>query len=159
MSYLNPLRLNFAGRFKAAPSTVNNDPTHFNNETFKSQFQELQTKSDANGWWNPSGDAVFRLIDCAVTTAFVDGEEISGDHVLSFRVTDTADRMPAKMVDLDSEQQMVSQIFGLKVRLCDSEGKEGLSGEMDVTSFIDIWVRDTGKDSPTIGDGRFSTYY
>jgi hypothetical protein len=39
MSYLNPLRVNFAGKFKAAPSTVNNDPTHFNNATFRPQYQ------------------------------------------------------------------------------------------------------------------------
>ncbi|WP_263352906.1 hypothetical protein [Acidicapsa acidisoli] len=158
MSYLNPLRLNFAGRFKAAPSTVNNDPTHFNNATFKPQYQEWG-KGANNGWWNPSGDAVFRLIDCAVTTAFLGGDEVSGDRVLSFRVTDTATRMPAKMVDLDSEQQMVSQIWGLQVRICDAEGNDALSGEMDVTSFIDIWQRDIGSDVSKVGDGFFSTYY
>jgi len=158
MSYLNPLRLNFAGKFKAAPSTVNNDPTHFNNATFRPQYQEWGRGTE-NGWWNPSGDAIFRLIDCAVTTAFLDGNELSGDRVLSLRVSDSGTRMPAKMVDLDSEQQMVSQIWGLQIRVCDAEGNDAFSGEMDVTSFIDIWGRDVGSDVNKVGDGFYSTYY
>jgi len=39
MSYLNPLRLHFAGRFQANPSTVNNDPQHFDNATFTANDQ------------------------------------------------------------------------------------------------------------------------
>jgi hypothetical protein len=35
MSYLNSPRLTFSGQFQADPSTVNNDPTHFNNATFE----------------------------------------------------------------------------------------------------------------------------
>jgi hypothetical protein len=50
-------------------------------ETFKPQFREPETKSEPNGRWNPSGDAEFGLIDCAVTTAFVDGE---GSAVIVF---------------------------------------------------------------------------
>lgn len=40
MSYLNGLRLHFAGRFQAAPSTVNNDIAHYNNATFLPSYQE-----------------------------------------------------------------------------------------------------------------------
>jgi hypothetical protein len=29
MSYLDPLRLHFSGRFLAAPSTVNNNPDYY----------------------------------------------------------------------------------------------------------------------------------
>ncbi len=38
MSYLDPVRLHFAGRFQADVSTVNNDPTHYNNATFKPEY-------------------------------------------------------------------------------------------------------------------------
>jgi hypothetical protein len=31
MCYLNPPRLHFAGGFEAAPSTANNDVTHYDN--------------------------------------------------------------------------------------------------------------------------------
>jgi len=43
MSYLNPLRLHFAGQFQASVSTVNNDPVHFDNSRFKPAYQNLQT--------------------------------------------------------------------------------------------------------------------
>ena len=35
MSYMNPLRLHFAGQFQANVSTVNNDPGHFYNAVFR----------------------------------------------------------------------------------------------------------------------------
>jgi hypothetical protein len=38
MSYLNALRLHFAGQFQANPSTVNNDPGHFDNATFQPSY-------------------------------------------------------------------------------------------------------------------------
>lgn len=73
MSYLNPLRLHFAGQFQAGVSTVNNDPWHFNNVTFKASYQERQTGNSPdqwNGWFNPEGDADWRLIGCKVTAAW-----------------------------------------------------------------------------------------
>src|SRR6516162_8147880 len=58
MSYLDPLRLHFFGKFQAAPSTVNNDPLHFDNAKFKPSYQQLWNATAANGWWNPLGDAI-----------------------------------------------------------------------------------------------------
>ena len=74
MSYLNSLRLHFSGQFQAAPSTVNNDPLHYNNRTFQPSYQDPQSgnkPSQLNGWWNPGGDAVWRLIGCGVTGAYI----------------------------------------------------------------------------------------
>ncbi len=87
MSYLNPLRLHFAGRFQAAPSTINNDPTHFDNTTFQPQYQQRQPQI---GWWNPAGDAEWRLIGCNVTAAWLsDGSQAaSGDPILTCLVAD-----------------------------------------------------------------------
>lgn len=80
MSYLGPLRLHFAGKFQAAPSTVINDTTHFNNATFNPEFQKRQTPGHPNGWWNPDGDADWRLIGCKVTGAFdANGNPVAGD--------------------------------------------------------------------------------
>ena len=42
MSYLNALRLHFAGRFQANLSTVNNGPGHFDNAIFKPRYQDMQ---------------------------------------------------------------------------------------------------------------------
>jgi hypothetical protein len=39
MSYLSLPRIVFAGQFQADPSTVNNDPEHFDSGTFRSNYQ------------------------------------------------------------------------------------------------------------------------
>ncbi len=71
MSYLNPLRLHFAGRFQANVSTVNNDPAHFNNAGFQQSYQQMQGQNmnPPNGWFNPQGDAAWRFLGCAITSA------------------------------------------------------------------------------------------
>jgi hypothetical protein len=48
MSYLNSIRLHFAGQFQAAPSTVNNDPLHFDNATFQPSYQQPATGNQPN---------------------------------------------------------------------------------------------------------------
>jgi hypothetical protein len=91
MSYLGPLRLHFSGRFQAAVSTVNNDPHHYDSTTFTSADQELEDPSierPNEGWWNPRGDADWRLIDCAITSAFLpDGSATPSSDPIPFDPT------------------------------------------------------------------------
>jgi hypothetical protein len=143
MSYLNPLRLHFAGRFQAAPSTVNNDPLHFNNAGFIPAFQQRQDAGNANGWWNPDGDAAFRLIDCAVTAAWMSYEEPAAAHdpILKCLIGDSDRSPPAKLVDLDPEQQLTSEIWGLHVRICLGDGTNLLRARYETAAFSDIWDR------------------
>ena len=160
MSYLGPLRLHFAGRFQASVSTVNNDPLHYDNSKFKPSYQERQTgntPATLNGWWNPAGDAYWRLIGCGVTAAFLaDGSPAAGnDPVLQYLVADADQKVAAKLADLDPEQQMVSMIFGLEVRVCDSGGHTLLSGKYAPAPFMDIWDRATGDG----GDGGGGATY
>src|SRR5688500_1433904 len=120
MSYLDGTRLHFAGTFQAAVSTVNNDPNHYDNSQFDPSWWECQSATDANGWWNPPGDGAWRLIGCAVKSAFV-ADEPAGteDRIFSCTIADSDRAAPAKLVDLDPDQQMVSTIFGLTVRIAD----------------------------------------
>jgi hypothetical protein len=69
MSYLSFPRLIFAGQFQAQPSTVNNDPEHFDSATFKPNYQE-PGQGSTNGWWNPSGSAAWRFNDCTIQQVF-----------------------------------------------------------------------------------------
>lgn len=158
MSYLNPPRLHFAGRFQAAPSTVNNDLTHFNNKTFLPKYQKMQTPTSPNGWWNPSGDADWRLIGCNVTAAsLADGSPVDpGDPVLTYLVADSDRQVAAKLVDLDPEQQMASEIWGLDVRICNEAGETLLRGRYQPAAFIDIWSRAQGGGG---GDMAFGAMY
>lgn len=153
MSYLDPLRMHFAGKFQAAVSTVNNDPTHYDNRSFKPEFQVMP-----GGWWNPSGDADFRLIGCSATAAFdAAGEPLPDDPVLACLVADSDRQPPAKLVDLDPDQQMVSQIWGLEVRICDADGLNAVRGRFEMAPFTDIWRRATAAGGA--GDMAMSSMY
>lgn len=140
MSYLNPLRLHFAGQFQASVSTVNNDPDHYNNATFKPNYQQ---PGNANGWWNPRGDGAWRLIGCHVTSAFMaDGSAVGqADQIRMSLIADSDSKTSAKLVDLDPEQQLVSQIWGMEVRITDSAGNALVRGCYEPVGFMDIWKR------------------
>jgi hypothetical protein len=144
MSYLNALRLHFAGRFQANVSTVNNDPAHFDNAIFKPSYQKMQGPGmvPPNGWFNPQGDAAWRLLGCSVSSAWTPaGAVTAGDPVLGYILADSDTLAPAKLVDLDSEQQMVSEIWGLQVRIADAAGNTLLRADYDPAAFMDIWAR------------------
>lgn len=145
MSYLNPLRLHFAGKFQANVSTVNNDPGHFDNATFQPSYQQMQSSTGLNGWFNPQGDATFRFLGCAVTAAWLPSGQVTSDPVLQCIVADSDTQAPAKLVDLDSEQQLVSEIWGLQVRIADANGTTLLRGDFEPAAFLDIWDRAVGQ--------------
>ncbi len=162
MSYLNPPRLHFCGSFQAAISTVNNDPLHFNNATFEPSYQEVQAgnyPSQLNGWFNPRGNGDWRLIGCTVTSAFMaDGSPApNGDPVLAAIVADSDRAAPAKLVDLDPEQQLVSMIWGLEIRIATSAGETLVRGQFEPAAFMDIWDRSRG--SGVAGDSNAGAMY
>lgn len=147
MSYLEAPRFHFAGQFQAAPSTVNNDPTHYDNATFVPSDKLPQVPGGApRGWWNPRGNADWRFIGCRVSGgSYTDGSGVTADDaVLGMSIADSDRRAPAKMCDLDTEQQLVSEIWGLEVRVCDGAGTTLARGEFVPAPFIDIWDRARG---------------
>ncbi|HEY0378750.1 MAG TPA: hypothetical protein VGC87_17675 [Pyrinomonadaceae bacterium] len=152
MSYLDVPRLHFAGSFIAKPSTINNTPTNYDPA-------QLNAPGGLALAWNPNGNHDWEFLDCTVRTAVTgDGtvwnagkpESIIGAGV------ESRGRSPhnAKLVDLDTEQQMVSQIWGLRINVAVSE-TEYFVGNFRVMSFDDIWAR--------VPDGQqdwmFSAYY
>ncbi len=156
MSYLNSLRLHFSGKFQANVSTVNNDAGHYDNDAFKSSYQKLEGPhmKPPNGWFNPQGDAAFRLLGCTINSAWTPAGAVTpSDPVLRYIIADSNGRVPAKMVDLDPEQQLVSEIWGLEVRIADLNGDTLFSGQFLPVAFIDIWDRATGSGSGDIGAG------
>ena len=135
MSYLNPIRLHFAGQFQADVSTVNNTLQNFDNDTFA---------SDPVLSWNPGGGASFRLIGCTVTSVgYADGTTSTSDPIVGMEIAGANSRVAAKLVDLDTQQQGVSQIWGLTVRL--TNGSTDLfSGPFAMAPFSDMWPRAQG---------------
>ena len=155
MSYLGALRLHFAGQFQANVSTVNNDPAHFDNATFQQSYQAMQgtNMNPPNGWFNPQGDASFRLLGCAITSAWMPKGRVTNDPVVACSIADSDGAVPAKLVDLDPEQQLVSTIWGLEVRIADDKGGSLMRGTYVPAAFIDIWDRATGGGGGDIGAG------
>ena len=97
-------------------STVNNTATNFDNETFA---------KDAVLSWNPNGGASFRLIGCTVTSvAYEDGTTSTSDPIVGMQIAGANSRVAAKLVDLDTQQQGVSQIWGLTVRLTNGSARD-----------------------------------
>jgi hypothetical protein len=154
MSYLRGPRLVFSGRFQADPSTVNNDPEHFDSANFQPGYQQPQG-DQPNGWWNPDGTGAWRLADCVVTgVVYADGSTASdatADPIIGATLAANTGGDDARIVDLDSEHQMTSQIWGLKLFLGDAT--RGFSGGYDVASFLDLYSRAVGGDASDIAAG------
>ena len=72
MSYLGLPRLVFSGQFQADPSTVNNDPEHFDTDRFRSDYQlpSGPNMNPPNGWWNPDGSGAWRFYGCTVQRVY-----------------------------------------------------------------------------------------
>jgi hypothetical protein len=142
MAFLNPVRLVFAGRFQADVSTVNNDVRHYDDAEFRPNFQELGTKANPNGWWNPTGSGAYRFVGCRVTGAgYADGTWVSepaSDPVIGATIGGAADRTAGKLVDIDPQWQLASAPWGLAVRLL-SGTTELLGGEYKSNAFRDLW--------------------
>jgi len=150
MSYLDWPRLHFKGRFQADTSTVNNDVRHYKTDAFEPQFQAMMVghgqgeAQRTNGYWNPEGSGAWRMLGCKVTSAVLRDRVITDprmDPVIGMHIAGSNDRVAGKLVDLDPQQQAVSQIWGLQVALEDAENRRWFEGDYDVGTFINLWKR------------------
>ena len=142
MSYLNNLRLVFAGDFQADVSTVNNDVRHYDNATFEERFQKFQEGDVMNGWWNPIGSGAFRLINCRVTAVYYqDGTSSTEDPIVGLFINGSNNRVGGKMVDLDPQWQQASELWGLTVRLSASGDNPPnlFNAAFEPAPFRDLW--------------------
>ncbi|MBP4138564.1 hypothetical protein [Flavobacterium geliluteum] len=144
MSYLNVPRLTFSGDFISDVSTVNNDPQHYNNSSFEPSFQQFG-KGSQNGWWNPEGGATFGFQNCFVKRITgEDGTSTSDpllDGIIGQVVCGAEGRNSGKMVDLDPQQQMVSQLWGVTFRILTAKNELLLEGKIEPTGFRDLQMR------------------
>ncbi|MFF6888415.1 ferritin-like protein [Streptomyces sp. NPDC012421] len=156
MSYLGFPRLNFAGTFQADVATANNLPPYFDNDLFEPRFQWRMALPDPNGLWNPRGSGALRLTDVRVTSVCApDGRvlaESAEDPVVGGWIADDDRRPNGKFVDLDPQNQMVSEIYGMRLRILDAKGREQLRGDFAPAAMEDVWIRATlpsGRGDPS----------
>jgi hypothetical protein len=143
VSYLDLPRIHLFGTFFANPSTINNLTPNFNPAT--------PYTSQALGW-DPSGQALFK-VDVAVRTVLdAGGAPVTGNDAL---VGATLVSIPSpnhgKIVDLDPDQQNLSQVFGLTVQLLAADGKTVLfTGKAAACALTDLWGRTVGGQPQSI---------
>jgi hypothetical protein len=139
MSYLDSPRLHFRGWFQADVSTINNDVRMFQNTSFVPEYQQL----NQNGSWNPEGTGIFRILDCAVTGGFLHGRQLGAgdDPAIGMTVQNADRRAPGKLVDLDPQQQLVSEIWGMQVRLVNAGLSTVMQGEFRAAAFMNLWQK------------------
>src|SRR4051794_24768554 len=103
MSYLDQPRINFTGRFFTNVSTINNDLTNYD-----------PNAPVGDPGWNPTGIALFKFDSCRVT-----GVQSPGDNskLVGASVTTPPQPVAGKLVDLDPDEQMLSQVIGVALNL------------------------------------------
>ncbi len=112
MSYLDVPRLHFAGTFFTDPSTMDNDPQHYEVACL-----------NPSPWQDPNGCHHFRLVNCTIRSALDQtGASFADAAVIGAAVQSTDQPAPAKLADLDVYQQGVSSIFGLNVKIAFNDG-------------------------------------
>jgi hypothetical protein len=142
VSYLDLPRVLFDGDFQADVSTVNNDVQNFDIDTFD--------PGTSDEHWNPTGSGAFRLLNCRVRGAFdKSGAAAKADPVRAAVIGGSADRVAAKIVDLDPQWQLGSALWGLRVELRTDEHLI-LAGDFEPASFRDVWFPPAfGTQQPT----------
>lgn len=154
MSYLDRPRLYFSGSFKADPSTFNNDPKNFNMTPRGGQAPPI------NPDWNGGGSHFWQFHGCRVeAVAYLDGttaDDPAKDPVLGCPILSADSPAPGKLVDLDTDNQGVSEIWGLNVQLGTDQDANSFAGAFKVAAFDDLWF---ARSTTGSGDSAASAYY
>ncbi len=143
MSYLDGPRIHFAGFFQADVSTVNNIVNNYDTANFKPEYQEDP--------WNPNGTGVFRFVDVNVTGGFLEGKlltSVDEDVLIGCSLQDAHDKVAGKLVDLDPQQQMVSEIWGMQLRLTNADYPALFQGTYHPAGFFNLWRRQQEASAP-----------
>jgi len=159
MSYLGYPRLHFSGGFLADPSTINNTPNNYSNDNPDTNQLEL--------YWNPNGTGIFDLQECTVTkVVYAPGKETtdpSVDPIIGQSVKAVYSKAAPKLVDLDPDQQNVSEIWGLSLQVGGTSAnpqsiKNFVRGDYVEGSFNAIWGQAlNGPRSSASGSGVYQS--
>jgi hypothetical protein len=141
MSYFDLPRLYFSGTFRASPSTINNVDSNFAEPPI---LQKL---------WNPKGSHDFQILrgneftippsitvkPCTIQSIATSSGFVTDDPLLGQMVISTNSPAVAKLVDLDPDQQQVSQIWGMQLSIGDPNG-ERLVADYEPAYFQQIFT-------------------
>jgi hypothetical protein len=133
MSYLDVPRLHFYGTFTADPSTINNDPTNYDPGNWR--------KPDLS--WNPYGSHAWSIQGEIKSYVDQNGCYVycSEDNLIGATIHNIT-TLPAKLVDLDTDAQTRTRLYGLnlEIALPGSSGSVLLQGGfLDTASLLNLW--------------------
>ncbi len=128
MSYLSFPCINFSGMFTADPSTINNYPNNYGEEASAAKGGVGPT-DQVQLSWNPYGAGVWSIPSATVESYVMeDGTVITreshpDDPMFNLILENTASILgsPSKLVDLDTDEQTRTKLFGMYLQLRPNE--------------------------------------
>jgi hypothetical protein len=154
VSYLDPPRLHFAGTFLTNPSTINNAIENYSPTIVYNNNPPSDTNPNSV-WWNPMGQAFFKIPTATVTGAVGTKPVAPDDPVLNAQIvsviTGAMNAQYARLVDLDPDQQAVSLVVGLALQISTVNSSMSLTGVVRAMCIQDIWSRIVGGSAGGIG--------
>ena len=134
MSYLDWPRIHLGGTFFTDPSTVNNDPSHYD-----------QAVTRPSPWQDPKGLHRFKFVDVKVQAALdQNGVFVEHDPIIGAIANSTDQPSAAKIADLDVYQQGVPTIFGFALQISFSNNLDqqfNVVGAMDPCCCNGLWFQ------------------
>jgi mannose-6-phosphate isomerase-like protein (cupin superfamily) len=127
MSYLDQPRINFTGRFFTNVSTINNTLTNY----------ATTSQIAMRPGWNPNGIALFKFDSCTVTGV---QSPCDDNKLIGAAVTTPPQPVAGKLVDLDPDEQNLSQIIGVAFNLTTASGA-GFQSLLEPCNLQDMWMR------------------
>ena len=133
-SYLDLPRITFAGKFRANTPTANNSPLNYNYKTPDEGFKPL---------WCPNGTGEFSFFECSVTSVtYLNGTTSYTDPLVNKPIIVNPQNPPPKLVDIDPECQIRSQIFGMKFGISQANNDIAFLGDWQPSIIAqDMWTR------------------
>lgn len=161
MTYLNALRLHFAGRVRVSTATMNhaavpsNTAFASNTATAGDPAKGSNTTTATASNSSAQGHATaLCLRGCKVTTAWSPSGPVTfGDPVLEYLVVDSNTEVRAKWGYSESEQRRASEHRDSQVCIVNAQGERLLTGELRTAAFSDVWIRASsgGDRAKTVG--------
>jgi len=128
--YLDRPRLNFSGQFYTNVSTINNTTSNYDRV------------DPTTVGWNPNGRALYRIVGGTVGSVQARTQDTS---MMGAAVSSTNSPNPGKLVDIDPDQQALSQVIGVQLQVKTPSGA-GFTGTLVPCNLQDMWTRSlTGK--------------
>lgn len=155
MSYLTIPRLHFSGQFKAYPATINNIPANYDPAVYPN-IEDVQLV------WAPKGTGEITPVGCTVTMVeYEDGTTATTpdqDPIIGqpFFAIPNPRFIAGALVDLDPDQQMVSEIWGMIIQIGGNDAY--IKGNYAPAAFNSMFGNVQGPNAPHSSASASVTY-